>query len=209
MYKSQIIRLPLQYFAEGDGAAQDGGKGAEGTNTTVSGNEPPAQPSFDDMLKANKELQSEFDKRMAKAQETALANARAEWEKQAQAEKDEAARLAKMSADEKARHEQEKREKALADREAAVAKREMTAEAISQLTEKGLPAELSKCLDYSNAENCKASMEAVITAFSAAVEKQVNDKLRGTPPKTGAGKNEPEINSIFGALTYEHNNGGI
>lgn len=186
MYKSQFIHLPLQYFAEGDGTVQGDSKNAEGTNTHASGNEPSAQPSFDDLLKSNKEIQAEFDRRMTKAQETALTNAKAEWEKQAQAEKDEAARLAKMSADEKAKHEQEKREKALSDREAAVAKREMTAEAISQLTEKGLPAELAKCLDYTSAENCKASMEAVITAFRAAVEKQVNDKLRGAPPKAAA-----------------------
>lgn len=209
MYKSQFIRLPLQYFAEGDGAGQDGSKGTEGTNTTASGNEPPALPSFDDMLKSNKDFQSEFDKRMTKGQDTALAKARAEWEAQAKAEQEEAAKLAKMNAEEKARHEQEKREKALADREAAVAKREMTAEAISQLTEKGLPAELAKCLDYTNAESCKASMEAVTAAFREAVEKSVNDKLRGTPPKAGSGKNEPEINSIYGAIAHEFKNGGI
>lgn len=174
MKESTLIHLPLQYFADGgDGA------GASSEGTSANGTEPASQPSFDDMLKANKELQAEFDRRVTKAQETALTNAKTEWEKQAQAEKEEAARVAKMNADEKARHEREKQEKALAEREAAIAKREMSADAIEKLAAKGLPTELYKCLDYTSAESCSTSFDAVVTAFNAAVEKQVNDKLRG------------------------------
>lgn len=182
MKKSTLIHLPLQYFAEGGD-----GTGASSEGTPTSGTEPTAQPSFDDMLKANKELQAEFDRRVTKAQETALTNAKAEWEKQAQAEKEEAARVAKMNADEKAKHEREKQEKALAEREAAIAKREMSADAIEKLAAKGLPTELHKCLDYTSTESCEASFDAVVSAFNAAVEKQVNDKLRGgTPPAAPA-----------------------
>ena len=177
MKKSTLIHLPLQYFAE-PGTSADVIEGA----SSEDGGNPPAQPTFDEMLK-DKAYQAEFDRRMSKAIDTA----KAKWDKEAEEKADEAAKLAKMTADEKAKHESEKREKALADREAAVAKRELTAEAISQLTEKGLPAELAKCLDYTSAESCEASFGAVVSAFNTAVEKQVNDKLRGgTPPAAPA-----------------------
>lgn len=174
--KSTLIHLPLQYFAE-PGAPADVVEGA----SPEDGGTPPAQPTFDEVLK-DKAYQAEFDRRMSKAIDTA----KAKWDKEAEEKADEAAKLAKMTADEKAKHESEKREKALADREAAVAKRELTAEAISQLTEKGLPAELAKCLDYSSADNCKASMEAVEKAFGAAVDAAVNERLKGSVPKFGA-----------------------
>ena len=183
MKKKPTVHLPLQFFAEPSESTP-----ADVTNVSASGTEPPAQPTFDDVLK-DKAYQAEFDKRMAKAQETALTKARAEWEAQAKAEQEEAAKLAKMNAEEKARHEREKQEKAFAEREAAVTKRELTVEAISQLTEKGLPAELHKCLNYSDADSCKASIEAVATAFNTAVEAKVNDKLRGKPPVRGNGNN--------------------
>lgn len=197
---TKFIRLPLQFFAEGgeqpSGEEHQGSEGAE-----------PAVPTFDDVLK-DKTYQSEFDRRIAKAQETAVAREREKWEAQAQAEKEEAAKLAKMNAEEKAKHEREKREKALAEREAAVAKRELTAEAISQLSEKGLPVELSACLNYADAESCKASMEALEKAFNTAVEKRVNDMLRGTPPKAGQADGTPVINNIRDAIVYEQKKNG-
>lgn len=186
MKKSTLIHLPLQYFAEPapptDGSTSTPPAGGDGTNTNLT-----ASQRLDELLKNDKELQAEVDRRNSKGQETALANAKAEWEKQVQAEKEEAARVAKMNADEKANHEREKQDKALAEREAAIAKREMTADAIEKLAAKGLPTELHKCLDYTSTESCEASFDAVVSAFNAAVEKQVNDKLRGgTPPAAPA-----------------------
>lgn len=136
------------------------------------------EPTFDEVLK-NKAYQSEFDKRINKAIETA----KSKWDEEA----DEAAKLAKMKADEKAEYERKKREQALADREAAITKRELHAEAVTQLTEKGLPASLADILDCTNAENCKKSMEAVEKAFGEAVEKAVNERLKGYTPKKGTG----------------------
>jgi hypothetical protein len=140
-------------------------------------------PTFDDVLK-NKAYQSEFDKRINKAIETA----KSKWDEEAKAQADEAAKLAKMKADEKAEYERQKREDALTKREAEITRRELHAEAITQLTEKGLPAVLADILDLTGAENCKKSMEAVEKAFNEAVEKTVNDKLKGQTPRTGGGK---------------------
>lgn len=194
MKKSTLLHLPLQYFAEGGD-----GTGASSEGTPASGAEPAAQPSFDDMLKANKELQAEFDRRVTKAQETALTNAKVEWEKQAQAEKEEAARVAKMNADEKAKHEREKQEKALAEREAAITKREMTAEAIEKLAENNLSPKLAKSFNYSSREAFEASYEEITTAFSEAVADQVNEKLKGGKPPaaaTGSNKTDPFLSGL-------------
>ena len=89
-----------------------------------------------------------------------------------------------MKADEKAEYERQKREDALTKREAEITRRELHAEAITQLTADGLPASLADIVDCTSADNCKKSMEFVKKAFGEAVEKAVNDKLKGT---TGAG----------------------
>jgi len=148
--------------------------------------EAPAAPSFDDALKANKDYQSEFDRRVTKALETAKAKwAEEEAAKLAEA-RTEAEKLARMNAEEKAKHESEKREKELRDREAALSLRELKAAAASTLAEKGLPNELLNSLSYTDAESCNKSIEAVEAAFRAAVQAGVEDRLKGKEtPKTG------------------------
>ena len=69
-------------------------------------------------------------------------------------------------------------------------RRELKAEAVETLTEKGLPAKLAEVLDYTDADKCSASIEAVEAAFRAAVQQGVNERLKGSAPKaaTGAAK---------------------
>lgn len=208
MKKGLSIKLPLQFFAE-DGAGADGNSananGTAGTegNAGATGAES-TPPSFDEMLKNNKDYQSEFDKRINKALETA----RTKWEEKKAAELTEQAKLAKMTAEEKAKHEREKHEKQLQEREAEITKRELTASAKEELIEKGLPPELSVVLNYTSAEACKESLDAVETAFKAAVEKAVNDKLRSQTPKLGAanGAADVKLSSIADAIRYESTN---
>ena len=55
---------------------------------------------------------------------------------------------------------------------------------------------LEDILNYESAETCNKSIEAVEKAFQSAVEKAVNDKLRGKEtPKGGQGNNNQ---STFG-----------
>ncbi len=188
----------MQFFAEdvagaaGNAANADGTAGTEGT-----AGEPSALPGFDELLK-NKDYQSEFDKRVNKALETA----RAKWDEQKKAELTEQEKLAKMKADEKEKYEREKQEKQLREREAEITRRELTASAKETLIEKGLPPELAAVLNCSDAEACKKSLDAVETAFKATVEKAVNDKLRGSAPKQGAanGSGGETVSSLTEAL---------
>lgn len=107
----------------------------------------------------------------------------AKWEKKVQDERTEAEKLAKMKADEKIKYQQEKREKELADRERELTTRELKAQAYETLAEKGIPKELVELLNYENAETCNASIEILEKAFQPAVEKAVNEKLRGGEPQ--------------------------
>lgn len=177
--RNQQMKYNLQIFAEGGSNGADGGNGAEpgaegGESTQVQ-----ATLSFDDFLKDGKN-QSEFDKRVAKAIETSRSKWQAEYESKLEAEKTEAAKFAKMNAEQKAQYEAEKRAADLDERERAITERELKAQANVTLTEKGLPLELSKILKYKDAETCNSSIEVVEKAFQAALEKAVNDKLRGS-----------------------------
>ena len=95
----------------------------------------------------------------------------------------EAQKLAKMSADERAEHERQELQKTLAQREAEITKRELRAEAKSQLSDKGLPVELAEVLPYTDADTTNAALAAVEKVFRQAVEKGVNERLKGQAPK--------------------------
>lgn len=200
-----IMPMNLQFFAETDGAAGGGAGGGgtsgnaagggtggnagggEGDQAAAGGGESQAAAggdmSFDDFLKDPKN-QAEFDRRVGKALETNRSKMQADIDAKIQEARTEAEKLAKMNAEQKAEYEKEKREKELADREASITKRELAATAKEQLAEKGLPLSLADVLNYSSAEACAASIDAVGKAFQEAVEKAVEERLSGgKPPK--------------------------
>ena len=183
----KIFPMTLQLFAEGDGDGAGGGNvsgaGASGEGTN---NEP---LSFDGFL-TQEGNQAEFDRRVQKAIDTAVSNAQQKWQALADDKLSEAEKLAKMNKEEKAAYMQQKKEKELSDRESAVARKELMAEAKNTLAEKKLPAGLAEVLNYTNAESCNKSIDAVEKAFQAAVEAAVQERLKGgeppkTPPNTG------------------------
>lgn len=165
-----LLKMNLQKFAE-DGAGDDngGGQDAGGADNTLMG--------FDDYLKAGG--QSEFDRRVQKAVNTAVTKAQEKWSALQDEKLSEAEKLAKMTQAEKAEYMAKKREKDLADREAAITRRELMAEAKNTLTSKGLPLELADVLVYTDADACSASIDAIEKAFSTAVQTAVNERLKG------------------------------
>ena len=181
-------------FLNADGGAGNGGAGTttggEGTNggSTGEGAEgSEGDKSFDDVLK-DKKYQSEFDKRVAKALETAKSKWETEKATELENAKTEAEKLAKMNAEQKAKYSEEKRIAELEKREKDITTRELKAQAYETLAEKNLPKELIGTLNFESAETCNASIEAVEKAFQNAVAKAVNDKLRGSEiPKGGQG----------------------
>ena len=124
------------------------------------------------------ELNAILDKRLKRERDEA--------EKRTQAAITEAQKLAKMSADERAEHERQELQKTLAQRESEITKRELRAEAKSQLSDKGLPVELAEVLPYMDAETTNQALEAVEKVFRLAVEKGVNERLKGQAPKVNS-----------------------
>lgn len=197
----KMIPLKLQFFAEGgEGTEGNTDTGAENSNGDSKepgseGNEGNNQGSDLDSFLKNPKNQSEFDKKITKALETA----RGKWESEAQKKiadaKTEAEKLAKMNADQKAEYERQKREGELLKREKDINTRELKAQAYETLASKNLPKELIETLSFEDAESCNKTMEAVEKAFQSAVEKVVNDRLRGNSAQkghSGAGSNLQE-----------------
>lgn len=162
--------------------------------------------TFDDVLK-DKTYQSEFDKRVAKALETAKGKWETEKATELENAKTEAQKLAKMNAEQKAKYEEDKRLAELDKREKDITTRELKATAYETLAEKGLPKSLAEVLNYTDAESCNKSIEAVEKAFQSAVEKAVNEKLRGgNPPKDTKGKADYSNMSDFEYYSATYNN---
>lgn len=104
--------MALQLFAEDEGTgAESNGSGANGGETQ--GNEESNGASgntFEDFLKDGKN-QAEFDRRVNKAIETALGNAKVKWQEDADQKAEEAAKVAKMNAEQKQQYEMDKLKK--------------------------------------------------------------------------------------------------
>lgn len=194
---SKGLKMNLQLMADagaggGTPSQTDGGDNTDagaggGSNTGGTDNQ---TPSFDDVLSQNN-YKAEFDKRLKEAIQTA----QTEWETKQQEKITEAEKLKKMNANEKAKYEQDKRSKELDKREKDITTRELKAQAYETLAEKNLPKELIDTLNFSDAEACNASIEAVEKAFQNAVKKAVDDRLKGSKPVKPA---EQTNGDIFG-----------
>ena len=182
-----VFPYKLQFFAEeGEGTgANDGNGDGTGTAEGAKGGSEDSAKVFDDILKDPKN-QSEFDKKVAKALETAKGKWASETQLQIESAKTEAEKLAKMNADQKAAYEAQKKIDELTGREKNITTRELKAQAYETLAEKGLPKDLVEILNYESADTCNKSIESVSKAFQSAVEKAVNEKLRGNGTPGGA-----------------------
>lgn len=192
-------------FLNADGGAGTGGTGADGGNGADGDggtNKTDGDTSFDDVLK-DKKYQSEFDKRVQKALETARGKWDTEYQSKIEQAKTEAEKIAKMNADQKAKYEEEKRVKDLEERERAITTRELKAQAQGILAEKKLPQDLVDILNYNNAEDCNKSIESLEKIWTKAqgsykelIDKEVDNRIRGKgAPKGGQGSSST---STFG-----------
>ena len=161
----------LQMFAdEGDNGGADG-NGADGAGDSATG----AQ----DQKPAAKYTDEDVDRILNKKF--------AEWQKNQEKKVSEAERLSKMTAEEKAAEKLKALEEKIKGYEAAAARTEMTKQARSILSDKGITVgdELLANLIAEDAEGTKANCESFISLFTAAVDKAVKEKVKGDTPKTG------------------------
>lgn len=186
----------LQMFAEGEGAGAAGepagtgaGASAEGAGEgTTQTNEP---LSFDDFLAQGG--QAEFDRRINKAVQTAVANAQKKWQTLTDSKVSEAEKLAQMTSEEKEKYRADKAERELADLKRQIALGDMAKTARKMLSDEQitLPDEIIMNLVSDDAEKTKEAVEGFSKAFKEAVNAAVKEALRGNPPKAGTGGAKP------------------
>ena len=142
---------------------------------------PEAKGSFDELLQ-NREFQSEFDRRVSRALETARGKWAQETKQKIERAREEAERLARMSGEERMAHDFAQREAELSRREINILRRELRAEAAKMLSQRALPMELMEALNYESQEQVNLSMDAAEKAFRQAVQQGIEERMRSQPP---------------------------
>ena len=181
-----------------NGGTNNGDTGGNQDNNDGGTDDKSKKPTFDEFLK-DTDMQAEFDRRVQKA----LTTAQAKWQAATDDKLSEAEKLAKMTAEQKRAYLADKREKDLEAREAELTRKELKATATATLAEKHLPVSLADTLDYSSAEACTKSIDAVEKAFTEAVQAAVEEKLKGGAPAkkaTTPDAKKAEADAIFAAM---------
>ena len=178
----------LQLFTEpgGDGGGSEGGDGAgAGADPGNNGN---TTMSFDDFLKLE-DNQSEFDRRVQKAVNTAVTNAQTKWKTLTDDKISEAEKLAQMTNEEKANYRAKKAEDALEEMKRQNARSDMAKTARKMLADEeiNIPDDLLVNLVAEDADGTKKAVEAFAKMYKEAVQAAVKDALKGNPPKAGTG----------------------
>lgn len=129
--------------------------------------------------------QQEREHAVSGAREDAAAHAQEE----AQPERERATgEAAEKQATEQA---QDARELALAAREREIERRELRAQALERLAAQHLPALLAETLDYTDAQAMGNSLEAMREAWTQAVQKGIEERMKGAAPRTGGAAVRP------------------
>ena len=156
--------------------------------------EPAPQPQ-DEKKYTDADVDAIIDKKFAK------------WKSEQEAKENEAKKLAKMNADEKQKYQLDQREQELADREKAIARKELTAEAKAMLSERDLPVELVNVVDLTSAETVSQSVAVLQKSWEQAVQKGVQEKLKGGAPKKQAPVDSDGITKEeFARMGYQSRN---
>lgn len=184
--------MDLQFFAEPDnGTGATGGNGSgtgmAGDPSTDPGNGNQEPVTFDDFLKSG-ENQSEFDRRIQKAVQTAVTNAQEKWKALTDNKLSEAEKLAKMTSAEKTEYQKQQLEKKLAEYERKETLSDMSKTARKILTDKkiNIPDEILANLVTEDAEATKASVETFAKLFDDAVQDALKKALKGQTPQGSA-----------------------
>ncbi len=188
------LKLNIQMFAEGE------------DNAFQNGEEEAPVLTFEEILE-DEQYRSAFDKKITKATDTAVKNARLKWDEEQKTKQAEADKLAKMDEEQKKSYEVDKITK---ERDSAVSELnsyKLKDEALKQAREKGVDLELMETLDYTKetAESIKTKIEIfdkaskkihehAIEEYSKEPTPQTGDKLPSDSGKTGYEKFEEKYN---------------
>lgn len=172
--KDTPLKMKLQLLADdnsGDNAPTDNSEQKETENNNSDDKKQNEKKYTDDEV--NEIINKKFEK----------------WTKQKEKEMDEAKKLADMTAQEKVEYERNQLKKELEELRNANTISEMSKTARGILKERNIDIsdELLSMLVTKEADTTKKNVEGFAEMFDKAVEKAVNEKLKGNPPKKGPG----------------------
>ena len=164
-----------------------------------------------DKILEDKEYQAEFDRRLAKSNETAIKNSREKWEKEYQQrieqEKSEAEKLAKMDTDEKHQYELKQVQDEL-EKERAKNNAHDLRDAVTKIAEeKGVGLSLLEIFDFTkeNADSMDKKIKILSSELDKRVEQRVNEILKEKSPKQVNSEGLGNANQSYMDEKYKNN----
>lgn len=198
-----LTRLNLQFFADDGGEGGEGeDKGNDGDNQNKEPNNDPNKTYTQEEL--DKLIQSEADKRVSSALETARTKWEKEYQEKLEREKKEAERLANLSAEEKEKELLEKTKRDIEERERTIKLKELKLDAIDILVEKKLPVKFADMLLKDDAESTMDNIKLFEKEWQEAIDAAVTEKLKGKSPKLGIEDGGNDISSIASERNKEY-----
>ena len=145
-------------------------------------------------------LQKETDKRVTQALATAKTKWDAEFGEKLETEKKEAARLAKLTAEQREKELFEKQKSDFAKQQAEFQRSQMLNSAMIEMQKESLPVQFAEYLLDDTAEDVAANIASFKKDWQEALQKAVDDRLKGSTPKNGS-KAETASSGFFEAIT--------
>jgi len=137
-------------------------------------------------------VQKESDRRVSEALKKREQKLREEMEEKIRQEREEAERLAQLSEKEKEKEMLEKQKKEIEKRERELKHKELLSDTKDILYEKGIPTKFADVLVKDDAETTHKAINEFEQEWRDAIEKAVEERLRGRTPRAGESRENKE-----------------
>ena len=175
---NDTIKMNLQLFAEPE---------PESDPPVDSQPEPP-KTFTEDEVKA--QVQAEADRRVSKALETA----KVKWAEEEQAKVKQAEELAKLSEKERLAKELEIQRNEFEQEKSKFQRERLTLQTEKDLISKDMPAEFAPFVVADTAEQTLININTLQASWQAAIEKAIDDKVKGRTPSGNPQQQTGEVN---------------
>jgi Domain of unknown function (DUF4355) len=135
-----------------------------------------------------KELQSEIDKAVTKALKTRDTKWEEKLQQRIEQERNEAEQLAKMSEEERLKVQFDAERKQFEEERKQFLRERLELETVKQLQTEGLPTNFSGFVIGDTAEVTNQNIKSFKDAWISAIEKAVDERLKGSTPNSSNGK---------------------
>jgi hypothetical protein len=187
MLNDTIKRMNLQLFAEPE----------ESADPPVESPPEPPKTFTEDEVKA--QIQAETDRKVTKALETA----KAKWAEEEQAKVKQAEELAKLSEKERAAKELEIQRTEFEQEKSKFERERLTLQTEKELINENMPPEFAQFIVAETGEQTRANINTLKASWQAAIEKAVDDKVKGrTPTGNAAATTGAVTKEQFDKMTY-------